>query len=77
MCATDGSAGLNEPGWTREAIAEVRARELRDAARSWASRTSVFLGYVDGYLQVTLGLRRDLTREVRRFRPDRIVTLDP
>lgn len=77
VCATDGSAGVNEPGWTREAIAEVRARELRAAAKVLGVADVVILGYVDGYLEVTLDLRRDLTREVRRFRPDVIVTLDP
>ena len=77
VCATDGSAGLNEPGWTREAIAEVRQREQREAASILGVSDVVFLGYTDGYLQVTLDLRRDLTREVRRFRPDAIVTLDP
>jgi LmbE family N-acetylglucosaminyl deacetylase len=77
VCVTDGSAGNNEPGWTREQIAEVRQREQRDAAAVLGVADVVFLGYPDGYLQVTLELRRDLTREVRRFRPDRIVTMDP
>jgi LmbE family N-acetylglucosaminyl deacetylase len=77
VCATDGSAGLNEPGWTREAIAEIRQREQLDAAAILGVSEVVFLGYPDGYLQLSLELRRDLTRQVRRFRPDRIVTLDP
>jgi LmbE family N-acetylglucosaminyl deacetylase len=77
VCVTDGSAGNNEPGWTREQIAEIRQREQRDAAAVLGVADVVFLGYPDGYLQVTLELRRDLTREVRRFRPDRIVTMDP
>jgi LmbE family N-acetylglucosaminyl deacetylase len=77
VCVTDGSAGHNAPGWTREAIAEIRQREQRDAAAVLGVTDVVFLGYPDGSLEVTLGLRRDLTREVRRLRPDRVVTLDP
>lgn len=77
VCVTDGSAGNNEPGWTREDIAAVRQREQREAAAVLGVSEVVFLGYPDGYLQVTLELRRDLTREVRRFRPDRVVTTDP
>ncbi|MCA1726394.1 MAG: PIG-L family deacetylase [Actinobacteria bacterium] len=77
VCVTDGSAGNNEPGWTRESIAEVRQREQREAASILGVADVTFLGYPDGYLEVTLALRRDLTREVRRFRPDRVVTLDP
>lgn len=77
VCATDGSAGFNQPGWPRERIAEVRQREMRDAADILGVREVVFLGYPDGYLEVTLALRRDLTRQVRRFRPDVIVAPDP
>jgi LmbE family N-acetylglucosaminyl deacetylase len=77
VCVTDGSAGNNDPGWTREAIAEVRARELREAASVLGVAGVVFLGYPDGYLEVGLELRRDLTRQVRRFRPDVIVAPDP
>ena len=77
VCVTDGSAGQNQPGWTREAVAEVRQKEMREAASILGVADVVFLGYVDGYLEVTLDLRRDLTREVRRFRPDLIVAPDP
>lgn len=77
VCVTDGSAGNNEPGWTREDIAAVRQREQREAAAVLGVDDVVFLGYTDGYLEVTLDLRRDLTREVRRYRPDRVVTTDP
>jgi LmbE family N-acetylglucosaminyl deacetylase len=36
-----------------------------------------FLGYVDGELEDTRDLRRDITREIRRWRPDLIITLNP
>jgi LmbE family N-acetylglucosaminyl deacetylase len=36
-----------------------------------------FLGIRDGMVEVTLDLRRALTREVRRFRPDVLVIPDP
>lgn len=37
----------------------------------------LFLGYQDGVLQPTLELRRDLTRVIRRHRPDAVVCGDP
>jgi LmbE family N-acetylglucosaminyl deacetylase len=36
-----------------------------------------FLGYPDGRVYVTHDLRRDITREIRRFRPDRVLTHSP
>ena len=37
----------------------------------------VHLGYPDGYLQPTLDLRRDIVRQIRRFRPDLVITQNP
>ena len=72
---TDGSAGSNEPGATREEIRPIREREQRAAAEvSGCERT--FLGEPDGMLEVTStpGAR---CREVRRLRPEVIVAPDP
>jgi LmbE family N-acetylglucosaminyl deacetylase len=77
VCATDGSAGWNGPDRDRGDMAEIRDRELREAADVLGVTTVTFLGYVDGALYPTLDLRRSITREVRRFRPDVILTFDP
>jgi LmbE family N-acetylglucosaminyl deacetylase len=77
VCATDGSAGWNGPDRTRQEISGIREREMRDAADVLGVGEVRFLGYVDGTLQASLDLRRDVTREVRRFRPDVIVAPDP
>jgi LmbE family N-acetylglucosaminyl deacetylase len=77
VCITDGSAGSNEPGTTREAMREVRARELRAAADVLGVATVTFLGEVDGFLEVTPETRRKVTREVRRLRPEVLVAPDP
>lgn len=74
---TDGSAGSNEPGVTREELRPIRDREQRAAAEVLGVRSIVFLGEVDGMLEVTLETRRKVTREVRRLRPDVIVAPDP
>lgn len=76
-CATDGSAGWNGPDLTREQIARIREREMREAAEVLGVRSVRFLGFVDGTLEPNLDLRRAITREVRRSRPDLIVTFDP
>jgi LmbE family N-acetylglucosaminyl deacetylase len=77
VCVTDGSAGSNEPGVVREELAVLREAEQRAAAEVLGVKDCVFLGYVDGMVELTLGLRRDLTRQVRRVRPEVIVVPDP
>jgi LmbE family N-acetylglucosaminyl deacetylase len=77
VCCTDGSAGSNEPGATREGMREIRARELGAAADVLGVASVKILGFVDGELEVTLDLRRAVTREVRRVRPDVVVAQDP
>jgi LmbE family N-acetylglucosaminyl deacetylase len=74
---TDGSAGSNEPGVTREGLRPVRAREQRAAADVLGVRSVTMLGEVDGTLEVNLETRRKVCREVRRLRPEVIVAPDP
>jgi LmbE family N-acetylglucosaminyl deacetylase len=77
VCVTDGSAGSNEPGVVREELAEIRQAEQRAACDVLGVNDCVFLGIPDGMVEVTFDLRRAITREVRRFRPDVLVTPDP
>jgi LmbE family N-acetylglucosaminyl deacetylase len=77
LCVTDGSAGWNGPDLAREEIARIREAEQREAAVILGVETVVFLGYLDGFLEPNMDLRRALTREVRRFRPDVVVAPDP
>jgi LmbE family N-acetylglucosaminyl deacetylase len=74
---TDGSAGSNEPGMTREALAPIREAEQRAAAEVLGVRDLHFLGFRDGELEVTLETRRAVTRVVRAVRPEVIVAPDP
>ena len=77
VCVTDGSAGSNEPGVTREELRPIREAEQRAACEVLGVKEVVFLGYLDGMVEVTMNLRRALTREVRRVRPDVLVAPDP
>ena len=74
---TDGSAGSNEPGMTRQEIAVFREREQRAAAEVLGVKSVTFLGETDGMLEVTLDTRRKVCREVRRLRPEVLVAPDP
>jgi LmbE family N-acetylglucosaminyl deacetylase len=77
LCITDGSAGSNEPGLTREEISEVRVTEQRAAADVLGVKSVTFLMFRDGELEVNLEARRAITRVVRKIRPDVLVGPDP
>jgi LmbE family N-acetylglucosaminyl deacetylase len=77
VLATSGDAGSHVPGITREEVARIREEEQRAAARIAGVDDVVFLGYHDGEVEPTLALRRDLVREIRRFKPDVVICYDP
>jgi LmbE family N-acetylglucosaminyl deacetylase len=77
VCATDGSAGWNGPDLGRAEIAAIRKREMHEAAEILGVTNVAFLDFPDGSLEPNLDLRKGITREVRRARPDVIVTFDP
>lgn len=77
VLVTSGDAGSHEPGMTRERLARIREAEQRAAAQTIGVHDVVFLGYHDGEVEPNLTLRRDLVRELRRFKPDRVVCFDP
>src|SRR5437588_7366480 len=80
VCLTRGEAGSNKStpaDMTRERLAKIREEEQRAACGVLGIAEVVFLGYEDGVLTPLIDLRRDLTRLVRRHRPDAVVTGDP
>jgi LmbE family N-acetylglucosaminyl deacetylase len=77
VCVTDGSAGSNEPGAGREELKVLREGELLAACQVLGVEDCAFLRFVDGTVEPSLEVRRAITREVRRFRPNVLVTPDP
>ncbi len=80
VCLTSGAAGSNEstpPDMTREQLVPIRQEEQRRACSVLGIRDVVFLDYADGMLESTIALRRDLTRVIRRYRPDAVLCGDP
>lgn len=74
---TSGDKGTADPGLSAAGIAEVREQEQRDACRVLGVTSVTFLGYPDATLVADLGLRRALTRVIRRIRPDVLLCQDP
>ena len=74
---TDGDAGGFDPSVPRAEIPSIRRTEQTAAAKAVGVSDIAFLGYPDGRLVTSLELRRDLAREIRRFRPQRVVCPSP
>jgi LmbE family N-acetylglucosaminyl deacetylase len=76
MC-TDGSKGSGDREITSEELARIRRQEQINAGKVLGLKDVVFLDYPDAYLQPTLELRRDIAREIRRYRPDVLICQYP
>ncbi len=74
---TDGDVGIADPGISKTEAAQIRRREAQQAAEIAGVAEVVFLGEPDGMLEATLELRRKLVREIRRFKPEVVITGDP
>jgi len=80
VCITSGGAGSNKYtplDMTRHALVTIREDEQREACRILGVKETIFLGYEDGALEPSIGLRRELTRLIRRHRPEAVLTGDP
>jgi LmbE family N-acetylglucosaminyl deacetylase len=77
VVTTDGGKGTDDPAVRPEQLAATRIAEQRAAADVLGVSEIVHLGYPDGYLTPSLDLRRDITRQIRRFRPDLVLTQNP
>jgi LmbE family N-acetylglucosaminyl deacetylase len=77
VVVTNGAAGSNDPNQDLAELVKIREAEQRAACAVLGVQEVIFLGYADGSLQPTIELRRELTRIIRRLKPDRVITGDP
>lgn len=77
VICTDGSQGGEDPSLPDEELAAIREREQREAGNVLGVKEIRFLGYKDGHLMADLDLRRAIVREIRRHRPELVLTHSP
>ncbi len=77
VICTDGSRGSNDPDMPPDIITPIRHAEQLEAAGVLGVQEVVFLNHEDGTLEPTLELRRELTRLIRYYRPDIVISGDP
>jgi LmbE family N-acetylglucosaminyl deacetylase len=74
ILVTNGASGSSKPDMTRAKLTEIRMVEQRQALDVLGVKEFVQLGFEDGYVYPDLDLRKAVAREIRRFRPDVILT---
>jgi LmbE family N-acetylglucosaminyl deacetylase len=77
VCCTSGDAGGDDPERDPLELARIREAEQRAAADVVGYAGVTFLHAPDGALANDLGLREQLVREIRTFRPDAVLATDP
>jgi LmbE family N-acetylglucosaminyl deacetylase len=77
VIVTNGNKGSGDRTMTPERLAAIRADEQRNAARTLGVARVEFLGYPDCEVEDTREVRRDVTREIRRWRPDLLICQSP
>ena len=77
---TSGDSGSNDPtkdGSYKNELATLREGEQRAANDVLGVKESVFLRYPDGELEPTISLRKELTRLIRKYKPDVVLCGNP
>jgi LmbE family N-acetylglucosaminyl deacetylase len=74
---TNGDQGGEDPTVPREEMPKIRQKEQRDAGAALGVTDITFLNYRDGWLEPTIQLRKDIVREIRKVKPQRLLLQSP
>jgi len=77
VIVTNGNKGSSDLSVTPAHLVRIREMEQQNAAHALGVTRVEFLGYEDGEVEDTRALRLDITRQIRRWRPDLIITQHP
>jgi len=77
LILTNGDKGNHNPEITRNQLIAMRKIEQRNAAEVCGIKDVLFMGEEDGFLRPTPEIRKRVTREIRRIRPQLIICPDP
>jgi LmbE family N-acetylglucosaminyl deacetylase len=77
LIVTDGSKGSWDPTTEPKDLAEMRRAEQEAAASALGVSSVIHLDHVDGELEHTMALRTQVALEIRRARPDIVLSHDP
>ena len=74
---TNGDQGGEDPTVPRDEMQKIRQKEQRDAGKAVGVDDITFLNYRDGWLEPTIQLRKDIVRQIRISKPQRMLIQSP
>ena len=77
LIVSDGSKGSQAVGFDGKKLSAIREREQKNAAKVVGVTNVNFLRQTDGEVENTRALRKKLVREIRKSKPDVVLSLDP
>ena len=77
LLLTDGSKGTADREVASTDLVKTRQQEQRAAVQAIGAKDVEFLDYPDGRLEVTMDVKRDIIKAIRKYKPDVVVTMDP
>lgn len=77
LVCTDGCKGSSDRNLSCAEIVDTRRDEQRAAAKILGVKEVTFLDYEDGATNVSMELKLDIAREIRRRKPDVVFCFDP
>ena len=77
VVCTNGDKGTSDREVKSESLIKIREKEQIAAANLLGVKEVIFLGYPDQGLEETPQFRKDIVKQIRRFRPETVVTADP
>jgi LmbE family N-acetylglucosaminyl deacetylase len=77
VICTSGDKGSDNPDISPQQLVKIREKEQKDAAAVLGVSEVVPLGYPDQGLEDTPDFRKAIVKQIRTYKPDMIVTLDP
>lgn len=77
LIVTDGSKGTWDAGVDAASLVETRLAEQAAAARTLGAVSVRHLEHVDGELEYSMDLRKEMCRQIREVKPDVVLSHDP
>lgn len=77
VLCTSGDKGTSDRAMQPERLTRIREEEQIAAANTVGVKEVVFLRYPDQGLEDTPQLRKDIVRQIRKYRPNTVVTQSP
>ncbi len=74
---TSGDKGTDDPQADPHELRRIREAEQLAAAEILGVKSCVFLRFNDGELEYNLTMRGEVVRQIRRFKPETILSWDP